>query len=183
MKDPVYTGAMGYTVSQGLAESDLSQWLKDAAKKHGTFKDGRVDYTNADTAPVVMVTVLVGDEILLVKRGHGLADADGYWSTVNGFIDEDKPVGQIAAQELKEEIGLKLSPQKIRVARSYTLSNPAEKRSYIVFPCLIKLNTKPKIVLNNENTEFTWTSRDKIDGYEMLEDTPETIDAALKLAK
>ncbi len=53
-----------------------------------------------------MCTVLVGEEILLVKRGYNLADAEGYRSTVNGFIDEVKPVKQIAKQEALEELSL-----------------------------------------------------------------------------
>lgn len=172
---------MSYRISAGIAEKQLSKWLEDAGRKYGKFKDGRVNYTDAQVAPVVMITVVCGDEILLAKRGQGLDDAEGYWSTINGFIDEDKPVAQIAAQELKEEIGLRISPQKIKVGPSYTIKNLQEKRSYIIFPCLVKLDAKPKIVLDREHTEFTWTKRNRIDQFHMLDDTPYTIDAALKL--
>ena len=82
---------MGYRISAGIPESELETWLNEAAKRFGTFDDNRVNYKNADIAPIVMCTVLYKNKILLVKRGYGLADAEGYWSTVNGFIDELKP--------------------------------------------------------------------------------------------
>ncbi|MEK7096117.1 MAG: NUDIX domain-containing protein [Patescibacteria group bacterium] len=172
---------MSYQISDGILESELSKWLTKAGQKYGKFKDGRVNYTDADIAPVVMITVVCGNKILLAKRGHGLADAEGYWSTINGFIDEDKPVAEIAAQELKEEISLEMSPLKIKVGPSYTVKNLQEKRSYIIFPCLVKLDAKPEIVLDHEHTEFTWTKRGRLEQYHMLDDTSETIDAALRL--
>ena len=172
---------MSYEISKGVVEKQLPKLLTEAGQKYGKFKDGRINYTDADIAPVVMITVVCNDEILLAKRGQGLADADGYWSTINGFIDEDKSVAQIAAQELKEEVDLQISPQKIKVGPSYMVTNLQEKRSYIVFPCLVQLDGKPKIVLDPEHTEFTWTKRSKIGEFHMLEDTPYTIDAALAL--
>lgn len=172
---------MGYHTSAGIAEEKLSAWLADAAKKYGCFKDGRVNYTKADIAPIVMVTVFCQGKILLVKRSYGLADADGYWSTVNGYIDENEPVKQLAAQELKEEIDLKVAPNDIKVAGSYTLQNPAEKRKYIVFPCLASLDQQPDITLNQENTAFGWIDREDLPKYHILDDLPLAIDTALKL--
>lgn len=172
---------MKYLISAGILESELSTWLTKAGKKYSTFPDDRVNYTDADIAPVVMITIVCDNEILLAKRGQGLADAEGYWSTINGFIDEDKPVAKIAAQELKEELDLHINPQKIKVGPSYTIKNLQAKRSYIIFPCLVKLDSKPKIILDHEHTKFIWTSREKISSYEMLDDIPYTIDAALKL--
>src|SRR5665213_1647328 len=96
--------AMNYKISKGILETELADWLRQASKKLGTFNDGRVNYTNAEIAPIVMCTVVWGNQLLLVKRGFGLADAEGYWSTVNGFIDEVKPVKKQAQQEIKEEL-------------------------------------------------------------------------------
>lgn len=172
---------MSYKLSDGVLESQLPGWLKKAGQKYGKFRDGRVNYTHADIAPVVMIVVICSNEILLAKRTYGLADAEGYWSTVNGFIDENKPVATIAAQELKEEIGLQINQQKIEVGPSYTITNLQNKRRYIVFPCLVKLGTKPEIFLDHEHSEFTWTKRSELEKFHMLEDTLFTIDAALAL--
>lgn len=172
---------MAYKISEGISVQALPKWLKNAAKEFGTFEDGRVDYTNADVAPIVMCSVVYRDKILIVKRGYGLADANGYWSTINGFIDENKSIKNMARQELEEEIGLKINTQNIKLGTSYTLKNPKEKRAYIVFPCLIITERKPKIVLNSENTDFAWISRSELENYHILDDLPEAVDAALRL--
>ncbi|HVS78784.1 MAG TPA: NUDIX domain-containing protein [Candidatus Saccharimonadales bacterium] len=172
---------MNYTIGKGLEESELPVWLKQAAKKYGTFEDGRVNYTNAPIAPVVMCTLKFGDKILLAKRGHGLADAEGYWSTINGFIDENKSVSQIASQEFREELGLKLEPKSIKVAPSYKMKSQQEKREYIVFPCLAVIDYEPDIKLDYEHTEFKWIRREGLEKYHILDDLPLVIDSALKL--
>jgi NADH pyrophosphatase NudC (nudix superfamily) len=109
---------MNFTITQGIREAELNKWLRDAATKFGTFTDGRVNYTDADIAPIVMYTVRFGDEMLLVKRSYGLADAEGYWSTVNGFIDEVKPVKAQVKQEIREVLGLHVSDMQVRVGAS-----------------------------------------------------------------
>lgn len=172
---------MSFEITSGISETELPAWLKQAREKYGLYENRGVNFTHADTAPIVMCTVLCDDEILLVKRGYGLADAEGYWSTVNGFIDEIKPVKEIAQQEAKEELGLYVSLNDIKVAQSYTLENPKEKRKYIVFACLITLKSKPEIMLDHEHTDYAWVTREQIKDYEMLDDLPYAIDSALKL--
>ena len=174
---------MSYQTSVGLAESKLSAWLKNAAKKYGTFADGRVDYTNAPIAPTVMCTLKCGEEIFLGKRGYGLADAEGVWSTINGFIDEDKPVANIAANEFSEELGLNIDPRNIQVGGSLKMKSSEEKRTYFVFPCLVIVDEKPKVKLDREHTEYAWIKRSELDNYEILDGLAEVIDRAVYDAK
>lgn len=178
---PLYNSCMSYKITQGISEDGLETWLAKAYEKHGYYNEKYVNYTNAKIAPVVMCTLLYDNEILLVKRGFGLADDEGYWSTVNGFIDEIKPVVEIAQNELKEELGLAVAKSQIKVGKSYTLNSSEEKRSYIVFPCLVTLNTKPKIRLDREHTDFTWIKRGQLESYDILDDLVFTVDAALGL--
>ncbi|HZP55824.1 MAG TPA: NUDIX hydrolase [Candidatus Saccharimonadales bacterium] len=172
---------MNYTISEGIEEKELKLWLEKALKKYGLYKGKYVNYTNAKIAPIVMCTVVYEGKILLVKRGYGLADAEGYWSTVNGFIDEPKPVKEIAKQEIKEELSVSVKGFQIKMGNSYTLKNPKEKRSYIVFPCLVSLKEKPAIRLNEEHTEFIWIKRSELASYENLDDLAYAIDCALSL--
>jgi 8-oxo-dGTP pyrophosphatase MutT (NUDIX family) len=173
---------MSYKITSGIAESELKTWLKDALKKYGSYEGKGVNYTNADIAPIVMCTVTCDDAILIAKRGFGLADAEGYWSTINGFIDEIKPVKEIAQQETQEELGLKVDLDSIKVGISYTLQNPKEKRKYVVFPCLIRLKNKPAIILDREHTDYAWIPREKLESYHILDDLSYSVDRALSLS-
>jgi len=173
---------MGYQITPGIAEEELKDWLNKAAKKYGRFEDGRVNYTDALSAPIIMCTVKCGDLLLLVKRGYGLADAEGYWSAVTGFIDENISVAEITQKELKEELKLSISTNEIKVGASYTLKNEEGKNSYIVFPCLVELNTKPDIELDEEHTEYAWITRKQLDNYMTLDDLAYGIDQAIDLA-
>lgn len=173
---------MAFQTSTGIEESALSDWLKNAAEDLGTFEDGRVDYTKATLAPIVMCTVVYNGKILLAKRGFGLADAEGYWSTINGFIDEDKPVKEFAIQEVAEELSISVSAKQITVGTSYLLKNPEEKRSYIVFPCKVTLVEEPQIILNHEHTDFTWINRSELESYHILKDLVLAVDTALALS-
>ncbi len=172
---------MNYKITDGLEQKDLNQWLKKAISKYGTFADGRINYKSANIAPIIMCTVIYQNKILLVKRNRSLTDARNYWSTVNGYIDKIKPIKQLVAQKIKVELGLDINTQFIKIASSYTLDNSKEIRQYIVFPCLITLDTEPTIILNQENTEFSWITRDKLTSYFILDDLPIAIDNALNL--
>jgi 8-oxo-dGTP pyrophosphatase MutT (NUDIX family) len=172
---------MSYVISDGMQESELKVWLKRAMKQYGLYEGHAINYTHAETAPIVMCTVVYNNEILLVKRNFDLADAQGYWSTVNGFIDEIRPVKEIAQKELKEELCLSVPVEEIKVGESYTLENPAEKRKYIIFPCFIELKEKSVITLDREHTEYSWIKRSQLEDYEILDDLPFAIDSALAL--
>ncbi len=174
---------MGYQISKGIKKSDLSSWLKIAAEKYNLFSDGRVDYTHADIAPIVMCTIVHEDKILLLKRGYGLADAEGKWSVATGFIDEDKPVEKIVAKEISEELGLEVNEGHIKVGNSYTLASDQEKRNYIVFPCLLVLDSKPAIILDREHTDYKWVKFEDIANFDVTDDFIYGVDQALKLNK
>ncbi|HET8991655.1 MAG TPA: NUDIX domain-containing protein [Candidatus Saccharimonadales bacterium] len=174
---------MSHQISQGISQTELKSWLENALKHFGLYKNQGINYTDADIAPIVMCTIKVGDQILIVKRANNLADANAYWSTVNGFIDQIKDVREIASNELDEELGLKVAVTNINVASSYTLKNTDEKRQYIVFPCLIELQTKPPIVLNGENTEYRWIKPEEITAFNILSDLPYAVERALQLSK
>ena len=170
---------MSYTIKPGISAAELPNWIKRAAKKLSTFEDGRVNYQNAEIAPIVMCTIVYKDKLLLVKRSSNLADANGFWSTVNGFIDEIKPVYQQVIQELREELQVVVDSSMIQVRKSYILKNPLEKRDYLVFPCLVLLAKKPKIILDSENTNYVWIKRAELIDYDTLDDLAFAIDCSL----
>ncbi len=87
-------------------KEDFMDMIKTFHEKLPKFSDGRIDYTNSDTAPVVSIFVKHGDEILLLKRSDKVNTHKGKWNNIGGYIDELKPIKQKALEELNEETGI-----------------------------------------------------------------------------
>ena len=172
---------MSYRITAGLPEDQLPRWLEKAAKEYGVFDDGRINYKEADTAPIILCVVACEKEFLLLKRGYGLADAEGYWSVVTGFIDAVKPIKQQIIQEIHEETGLSVEESVITTGKSYTLENSQEKRQYIIFPSIVRLTSKPHIRLDHEHTDQTWITKSELASFHILDDLPYALDVALGL--
>ncbi len=59
---------MRFSITKGITETELENRLKGASQRFGTFNDGRVNYKDADIAPIVMCTIVYKDKLLLVKE-------------------------------------------------------------------------------------------------------------------
>lgn len=56
------------------------------------FPDGRIDYSHASKAPVVIIFVKHKGKILLLKRSSKVRAYKGKWQVVAGYLDEVKPL-------------------------------------------------------------------------------------------
>ena len=75
-----------------IREQKIIETLRELAKKLPKFPDGRIDYSNSDTALVITVFIKNKDKILLLKRSSKVSTYQGKWNTVAGYIDEPKPI-------------------------------------------------------------------------------------------
>ena len=64
----------------------------------------------------------------------------------------------------------------------YDEADPLNDRVWSIFPVLVKLDERPKVVLNNENVEYTWVSPSAIDSYDTIPGLELSIGRALELA-
>ena len=87
-------------------EEKILKIIEEFYKKLPKFKDGRIDYSNSDTAPVVTVFIKYKDKILLLKRSDKVRTYQGKWNTVAGYLDELKSTQEKAIEEIKEELGV-----------------------------------------------------------------------------
>lgn len=172
---------MDYTISKGLPIAELPVWLTEAAQRLGSYPDGRVNYSKASEAPIVMTTVSSQNKVLLLKRSDKVGDAQGYWSIVNGFIDKNIPVKEVAVKEISEELQVVADSSEIKAGVSYRLRNKYEKRAYIVFPCLLSLPRQPQITLDQKHIDYRWVDRSEVENFHILTDLPYAIDQALAL--
>lgn len=124
------------------------------------FSDGRINYTSAKKAPVIVCVVKCKEEILILKRSEKVLTYKNLWSFPAGFIDRPISLNVLALEELKEELGVKTSQiEKILWAKPYEFK---DKCTWVRYVCLVELLEKPEIKLNEEHSEYLWIKPEKL---------------------
>ena len=67
-------------------ETEILKLIKEFAEKLPKFPDGRIDYHNSDTAPVVDVFVKYQGKILILKRSNEVSNYQGKWNCISGYL-------------------------------------------------------------------------------------------------
>jgi isopentenyldiphosphate isomerase len=159
--------------------SDLKEVLT-RYKSLPKFKDGRIDYSNSDSAPVLTVFVKFRGNLLLLKRSSKVNSYKGLWNTVAGYLDEFKPLEEKILEELREEIGLKKEDLlSIKVGLAYEFHDQKNNMTWIVFPALAVLKHKPEIRLDWEHTEYRWIKPEELEKFECVPSLKKSLDYAL----
>lgn len=156
-------------------EDRITRKLRELAEKLPKFPDGRIDYTNSDTAVVVSVVVKCKGKVLLLKRSDKVLTYKGVWGVVAGYLDEIRSVEEIALKEIYEEIGVSMdNVSKLVKGATYTFT---DEKTWIVCPVLVELRKKPELKLDWENTEYRWIERDKISEFELVPNLEKTFES------
>ncbi|MDD3190683.1 MAG: NUDIX domain-containing protein [Candidatus Pacebacteria bacterium] len=146
--------------SEEINIKDLLQKFSDTLPH---FPDGRIDYTNSKRAPVLNCFVEYQGKILLLKRSKEVGDYQEKWNSVTGYIDEVTSIKEKIMGELREELGLsKKMIKDICIAPSYELIDQEIDRTWIIIPCLARLNRLPVISLDWEHTDYRWVTPKEI---------------------
>lgn len=131
--------------------------VKEAHNELPHFKDGRIDYTDADKIPVVAVFLKNGNRILILKRSDKVGTYRNQWSIVVGYFDELESVIEKGLSEVKEETGVKRDLiSSIKAKSIYLYQIEREGVEYVSHLLLAELEKKPKIELNWEHTDYKW---------------------------
>lgn len=106
------------------------------------------------TYPVaVHVFVLRGDDVLLLRR-HNTGFEDGKLSVVAGHVELGETVTQAAVRESREEVGLALSPERLRVVG---VMHRRSDDARIDFFLSYRLDTgEPRNVETDKCSELRW---------------------------
>lgn len=108
-----------------------------------------------------------GGEILIVQRADHCS-SPGTWSGPGGKLDPGEDFDTALMRELKEEIGIDVSPYKKEVLFHkyfYFLGKNIEIKFYKVL-----LNQKPNITLNNEHQDYLWIDPQEALSMNLTED-------------
>jgi isopentenyldiphosphate isomerase len=162
-------------------EKKLQATIKTLAKSLPIFSDGRIDYSNANAAPVITVFIQYDNEILLLKRSNKVSTYQGKWNTVAGYLDEIKPLHEKILEELSEELGI--SEDNIlshHIGESYTFTDPTLEKTWIVYPALVKLRHKLSLQLDWEHTEYRWIKPKELGEFDHVPKLDQSLKKILK---
>ena len=81
----------------------MLQELFEHFKKLPKLPDGRIDFSQAEEAPIFLCVVRHQGEVLLLKRSYKVGFYKGWWNAVAGYIDEPKPLKEHVYQHLQRE--------------------------------------------------------------------------------
>ena len=152
-----------------MEDKKLFAFLKRLSKELPHFPDGRINYSHSKTCVVLNCTIFYKGKILLLKRSRKVRHYKGKWNTIGGYIDEIKSPKQKAIEEAQEELGIKKSPIKTaKVFNSFKVYDRKINRLWVVYPILLELKSKPKIVLDWEHTNYKWITPEEINKFDTI---------------
>ncbi len=139
-------------------------------KKEKKFKPkpGQVDFTYIRWSPVLNCVLQYKGKILVVERSTSLRLYPGYWNGISGFLDDTKSLKEKVYEELREEVGIrKKDIISIHPGLVFDQDEPKYKKTWIVHPVLVKVNTS-NITLDWEAKKYQWLTLSKVKKLKLL---------------
>jgi len=164
-----------------MEETEIIEKIESLGRELPHFPDGRIDYTNTAYAPVVTVFIKFEDEILIVRRSDKVGNYKGKWNAITGYLDRAEPLEGKALGEVEEEtgIGRNIIKELIR-GTAYELQDSAIKKTWLVCPFIMVLDSKPEIRLDFESTEYRWIKPQELTRFDIVIGLDKSYSACLK---
>lgn len=110
--------------------------------------------------------VLINNEnkFLILKRTNYKNDGnEGLWDIPGGSVNLDEDVNLAVKREVEEELQIKISNIK-PISIDSGKGIPTGQFIFVLF-CSYDYNSKDKIILSNEHSEYKWISVNEINNY------------------
>lgn len=109
---------------------------------------------------VVVVKGLILNEgkVLIVKRSHDDEIGGGTWECPGGKIEFGEDLEAALVREVKEEVGLNVTVEKILYATTFN-TNPTRQVVILTYLCSAKNNN---VVLSKEHSDYLWAAKDQL---------------------
>ncbi len=128
----------------------------------------KIDYTHKYDCRVLVCWVKYKNKFLLLKRSDKVLAYKNMWSTLAGFLDDDKSLEEKIKEELREEIGLEEKDIiKISLGTVYEIVDEKINRKWITHPALCEINT-PQVKLDWEHVDYRWITPDEIKNFDIV---------------
>jgi len=112
----------------------------------------------------LVVQVWIRDEnnnYLIQQRGLHLQSSPGVWATTVGYVKAGEEIRDAAIREVKEELGLELSPTHLKRIDRHVLDNRVED----VWMAEVVRNTIGTPVPGEEIADYKWLSREELEKW------------------
>lgn len=144
------------------------------------FADGRVDFSDTVSAPVLNIFVVFDGEVLLLKRSDKVGSYRGFWNVVGGYIDEPVSLEEKVFEELSEELGItQKQVASVAFAERFSVFDEDIPKEWLVHPVLVELKMKVEPVLDWEHTAFVWITPERFGEFLLVKGFEEAFDALL----
>ncbi len=162
-------------------DDQITEIIQLFAQKLPQFKDGRINYSLSNEAPVLTVFVMYKNKLLLLKRSNQVRTYQGKWNTVAGYLDDyHQTLKEKIHEELREETGI--TPQIIQnyfYGSCYQFTDNKSNKTWIVFPAKVILTKKPTITLDWEHTKYQWIKPEDISSFDTVPNLRKSLSSIL----
>jgi len=161
-------------------EEKILNTIREFAKKLPKFPDGRIDYSNSDIAPVIIVFIEYKDKILLLKRSDKVRTYQRKWNAIAGYLDELKPILEKAIEEIQEEAQINRDKiLSLHIGETYKLKDNKVNKTWIIHPVLVELKELPDIRLDWEHTEYKWIKPKELKKFDIVTNLEKSYERAI----
>ena len=124
-----------------------------------TFLIGVVNGMSGENKIVVAVKGVIFNrgKVLIVKRASDDQHGGGTWECAGGKLEFGEDLETALVREIKEEVGLNVTVEKIIYATSFK-TDPTRQVVILTYLCL---SDHDHIVLSNEHSEFRWATKEE----------------------
>ncbi len=144
------------------------------------LSDGRIDYANSDSAPVLVCFVFYKGKMILLKRSSQVRAYAGKWCSVAGYIDEAKALEEKAGRELEQELGVKSSDiLSIALGEPYEFRDPELNKQWHIHPIAVTLRHAVEAAIDWEHADFEWIDPEQLAEYDTVPRLDESLRRAL----
>jgi 8-oxo-dGTP diphosphatase len=105
--------------------------------------------------------ITLNGNILIIKRAGSDQVGAGTWEFPGGKLEFGETLEQALMREVKEEVGIDITVEKIAYASSF-LTDPARQVIIIAYHCRTE---HEKITLSEEHTDYLWASKGELARY------------------
>lgn len=136
---------------------------------------GRLELPDVAARPVVSVFLRNRGRYLIVRRSARVGSFQGRWSAVSGYLEGDEDPRERAAQEVREETGIRGA--RFRAAGRAVVARDGNT-AYVVHPYVFDAPHR-RVRLDWENVDRRWVSREEIDAFDTVPRLPDVMNSAL----